>query len=235
MSDGGPLTLKEAYTNPALDIPAIGKRIGKWLAALHLATESTDIGAGGNVTAKQIYRYCYTNLGSALERNGFDPSLGATVNNVYGAKLQTDDECVCHGDFWPGNIIVQNIDGSASAPVLTVVDWEMVRRGCGATDIGQFAAEAFLLDRFRGGRGLLSAFLSSYHGRAGSVDLQFGKRIAVHFGTHVAFWGSVNRWGAEEETREIVEVGKEVVERALRKEWEWLGRSVLGNIVPTVD
>jgi hypothetical protein len=51
---------------------------------------------------------------------------------------------------------------SAYAPRLTVLDWEMSRRGNGATDVGQFAAEAWLLDTFRGGRGLLRAFLSGY-------------------------------------------------------------------------
>lgn len=42
---------------------------------------------------------------------------------------------------------------------MAVVDWEMVRRGCGATDAGQFAAEAWLLERFHGEKGLLGAFL----------------------------------------------------------------------------
>lgn len=55
-----------------------------------------------------------------------------------------------------------------------VVDWELVRRGCGATDVGQFAAESWLLDRFRGGRGLLKAFLEGYQEEAANVDIVEG-------------------------------------------------------------
>jgi hypothetical protein len=38
----------------------------------------------------------------------------------------------------------------------------MTRRRTSATDVGQFTAEAFSLDRFCGGRGLLRAFLNAY-------------------------------------------------------------------------
>ena len=51
--------------------------------------------------------------------------------------------------------------------VLSVVDWEITRRGIGATDVAQFAAEAYLLDRFCGGKGLLGAFVEAYVRAAG--------------------------------------------------------------------
>lgn len=131
----------------------VGRNLGIWLAGLHQKTQTTDI--GDNKTAKSIYRFAYSHSAAALAKYGFDPSLGERINQEYGSLLSTDNECVCHGDFWPGNVLVNEQS-------LTVVDWEMVRRGCGATDVGQFAAEASLLDRFRGGRGLMGAFLAGH-------------------------------------------------------------------------
>lgn len=98
-------------------------------------------------------------------------SLARRVNEIYGAMLTADVEqpVLCHGDFWPGNIVLPGPDTNAPGevegkgllePPLTVVDWEITRRDAsGVTDIAQFAAEAFLLDFFRGGKGLTAAFL----------------------------------------------------------------------------
>ena len=74
---------------------------------------------------------------------------------------------MCHGDYWPGNIILpqegsNHSSGSKSLLLpLTVVDWEMTRRdSSGITDLAQFAAEATLLDFFRGPKGFAAAFLN---------------------------------------------------------------------------
>lgn len=107
---------------------------------------------------------------------------------------------------------------NAQPPTLTLVDWEMTRRGTGATDVGQFAAEAWLLDRFRGQRGLASAFLRSYV-EAAKPSEEFLRRVVVHLGTHIAFWPTRVVWGSEEETREVVGIGKEVLEGALEGRW----------------
>lgn len=55
----------------------------------------------------------------------------------------------------------------------------MVRRGCGATDVGQFAAEAWLLERFCGERGLLGAFSGglSRRRKGGRVGQGEGKGV----------------------------------------------------------
>jgi len=126
--------LKEAHVDPTLDIQSFGRELGQWLWGLHRHTKTTDI--GDNKTARFFYRFAYSNLAAALEKFGFDPSLGELIDRQYGSLLSTDDECLCHGDFWPGNVLV---DGQN----LTFADWEMVRRGCGATDVGQFAVEAW--------------------------------------------------------------------------------------------
>lgn len=221
IEDGGARTLKEAYADPGLDISSFGKALGRWLAGLHQRTKHMAI--GDNETAKSMYRFAYARLAGALQKYDQDPSLAKQIDAQYGSLLQTDDECVCHGDFWPGNVLINN-QGR-----LTIVDWEMVRRGCGATDVGQFAAEAHLLDRFRGGRGLRTAFLTGYRG-TGELDNRFLKRLAIHMGVHLAFWPTRVSWGTEQETKEIVEVGCELMKRALDQNESWTAGSLLDEL-----
>ncbi|CAF9934246.1 MAG: hypothetical protein ALECFALPRED_005895 [Alectoria fallacina] len=221
IEDGGARTLKEAYADPGLDISSFGKALGRWLEGLHQRTKHMAIGDNG--TATSMYRFAYTRLAGALQKYDQDPSLAQQIDAQYGSLLQTDDECVCHGDFWPGNVLI-NHQGR-----LAIVDWEMVRRGCGATDAGQFAAEAHLLDRFRGGRGLRTAFLTGYRGTR-ELDKWFLKRVAIHMGVHLAFWPTRVSWGTEQETREIVAVGCELMKRALGQDENWMGGSLLDEL-----
>lgn len=224
LEDGGQRTLKAAYGDTALDVRAYGAGLGRWLAGLHRETAaSTDI--GDNRAGKAVYRVAYSGLAGAAKAWGIDPTLSERVDREYGSLLQTDDECVCHGDFWPGNVLVSESGGK-----LMVVDWEMVRRGCAGTDVGQFAAEAWLLDRFRGGRGLLGAFLSGYKREVGGLSRGLVKRVAVHFGTHLAFWPTRVEWGSREETRECVLLGQEVMKKAVDEDWEWLESSMLKDL-----
>ena len=221
IEDGGARTLKEAYADITLDIPSFGEALGGWLAQLHQQTKNMAI--GDNQTAKSIYRFAYTHLATALQKYDQDPSLAELINDEYGSLLQADDECVCHGDFWPGNVLVNE------QKRLKIVDWEMVRRGCGATDVGQFAAEAHLLDHFRGGRGLRAAFLKGYRA-TGGLDDRFLKRVAIHMGVHLAFWPTRVSWGTEKEMREIMEVGCGLMKRALGEEESWLVGSLLDEL-----
>lgn len=221
--DGGERTLKAAYGDSGLDVRAYGKGLGRWVAGLHAATARTEI--GDNRTGKAVYRFAYSGLAGVAKEYGIDPALSERVDREFGSLIQTDDHCVCHGDFWPGNVLVSETGGK-----LMVVDWEMVRRGCGGTDVGQFAAEAWLLDRFRGGRGLLGAFLAGYR-EAVEPSRQSLKRMAVHFGTHLAFWPTRVEWGSREETRGCVLLGQEVLKRAVDEDWEWLEESVLKDLL----
>ena len=225
IEDGGARTLKEAYADPALDMSAFGNALGRWLAGLHQRTKQEAI--GDNQTAKSMNRFALIHLASALQKYDQDPSLAEQIDAQYGYLPQTDDECVCHGDFWPGNVLV-NDHGR-----LAVVDWEMVRRGCGARDVGQFAAEAHLLDRFRGGRRLRTGFLQGYR-ETGELDNRFLKRVAVFMGVHLAFWPTRVSWGTEKETKEMVEAGCELMKRALGQEEEenehWLAESLLREL-----
>jgi hypothetical protein len=194
LEDVGEKMLQDVYQNPRLNVQAVGARIGRWIARLHAVTTEGDIKRGfNNATSRFMYRYNYNNLHVALASHDFDPALGERINAKYGALLQTDETCLCHGDLWPGNILFSDEDLEASPEKevkIAIIDWEAARLGNGVTDVGQFAAEAWMLDRFRGGRGLQAAFLGGYV----SVR-EFGRedreRVAVHFGMHIAFWSTI--------------------------------------------
>lgn len=230
MSDAGESTLKEAYkTMSQFELTEVGTELGRWLAALHWTSRSWDIGPQGNITARQIYRYSYRNLSTALQHWGFSethPQLAADVDEKYGSLLQSEDDGACMGDFWPGNIILGRVSaglGSQTTSTLTVIDWEMVRRGCGATDVGQFLAEAMLLERFQGSTvgNLARPFYHAYmqEGERLSANRpapRFINRVHVHCGVHLVFWPSVVRWGSFEESQKMAQLGIEVLQQCLR-------------------
>ena len=228
MEDAGPRSLKEAYPDPHVDARAWGRRLGVWAARLHASTREVQLGRN---EAASIYRFIYVRLADTLEEWGVKGGreLAEKVNDVYGARLGTDDECLCYGDFWPGNLMLGDA-GADGKRMLTAVDWEMVRRGCGATDVGQFAAEAFLLDRFRGGRGLMGEFLASYAEEA-KPGREFLEVMAVHFGTHIAFWPTRVKWAGKEETKEVMDLGVEVLKKVIEKNWAWFEKSVLKSFL----
>ncbi|KAL8994779.1 MAG: hypothetical protein Q9169_005341 [Polycauliona sp. 2 TL-2023] len=231
MTDAGNTTLKEAYGKPEVDIPEIGRLLGEWLVLLHQKTyDEGDIGEGGNPTAKSIYRWPYTHLGSVAAKYGLDVDFCDYVDRTYGSRIAIDDESVCHGDFWPGNIILNQQN------TLSVVDWEMCRRGRAELDVAQFAAEAFLLDRFRGGRGLLDAFLKSYrwkHDVGGdlAVNRRFTRMFTVHMGMHLAFWPASVKWAEHDETKAVIEFGHELMRRGDAEDMDWLRENVLGALL----
>lgn len=233
ISYGGPENLKTAFTESTLDLQSIGRRLGLWLSQLHRSSTATAIGTtldNNNDAAVQIYGHCYRNLSTVLKSFGFDESIGSLVLIRYGQLLETDNDCICHGDFWTGNILLAIDTTGSITPRLTVIDWEMTRRGCGATDVGQFAAEAYLLEHFRGRQGLLSTFLQGY-AEASVLSNQFVKRIVVHFGTHLAFWPSHAGWGSRSQIREVMETAIEYIQRADSEDWVWLKASIFGPLL----
>ncbi|KAF2786882.1 kinase-like protein [Melanomma pulvis-pyrius CBS 109.77] len=239
IEDGGDKNLKDAYTCPKLDIPVVGQEIGNWIAALHMCSTQTSLSLSSSQDLKAnnsigvtIYRHSYQNLHLALKEYGHRPELGEYINNVFGSQLAVENDCICHGDFWSGNVLVKFQDEETNAD-LTVVDWEMTRRGTSATDVGQFAAEAFLLDRFRGGRGLMPAFLHAYARarKQGDIGKEWVRRMAVHWGVHITFWPTRVQWTDREGTQKLVDIGVGVLKAAVDGNWEQLRASeLLGGV-----
>jgi Ser/Thr protein kinase RdoA (MazF antagonist) len=250
LMDGGERNLKEAYTDLTLDMREIAFDLGKWLATLHnasrndpkMATQNAIRSVGDNENAAKMYRHSYVNLHLALSNYGHDVNLAERVNNEFGSLLTTDEECLCHGDFWPGNVLLRAAQTTATQyqysntfvnPTgLTIVDWEMSRQGSSATDVGQFAAEAFLLDRFRGDRGLRVDFLDAYilarrWDKNSSIKGPWIIRMAIHWAVHVAFWPTRVTWANEAGTQELVDIGVGVMRLALDCDWIGLAQSPL--------
>jgi aminoglycoside phosphotransferase (APT) family kinase protein len=226
----GVRTLKDAYTDPVLDIPSIGKRMGHWIASLHALTPPADL--KDNAVARRLYGGSYRGCPGTLERFGLDPAPAQIALEKYEPLLQAENSYLCHGDFWTGNVLLPA--GDDPSPRLTMVDWEMCRRGYGATDIGQFAAEAWLLDNHRDNRSLLPAFLEGYRNAAGPwVTEEFVKRAIVHCGVHLAYWPSMSGWADTDGTKKILEYGAQLIRGVEQGDIGWLKQSIFGPLLPS--
>ena len=242
LDDGGERELKKAYTDSRLDIENIGREMGKWIAAVHTCSTQASLSfsdaqdlQANNPIAVHIYRYSYDHLHEAFAQYGQDVELAKYINEEFGGRLTTENECICHGDFWPGNVLVNFKDGQEKDVDLTLVDWEITRRGISATDVGQFAAEAFLLDRFRGNRGLLPVFLNAYLDErkesstngAKIINKEWVRRMVVHWAVHIAYWPTWIEWTDREGTQKLVDIGVSVMKAAVDGDWERLSASEL--------
>ena len=228
IQDGGEKNLKDAYLDlSAEEAQEIGAALGEWLATLHGNIPKTHVsatvsGQNNNKVGMDITRFSYKYLHTIFKEFGHSEELGHKIDEHFGSLIEEDEECVCHGDFWPGNVVLQK-DVSGRGPyVLTVVDWEMVRVGNGATDVGQFAAEAFLLDRFHGNKGLHAAFIRAYF-RSSAVSYgvkeriyPWATRVAIHFAVHLAFWPTREiHWTDEKDTKALVDLAVVVLQDAI--------------------
>jgi hypothetical protein len=170
--DSGNRNLKDAYTGlSAAEVQEIGTQLGRWLANMHMKTSSEQLHEryGNNKTALEVCRYPYANLGAALKEYGHDGELGSIIDKRFGSSIDKDGKVLCHGNFWPANVMIRSDDKGTGPYVATIINWEMGRISNSATDVGQFAAEAFLLDETQGGKGLRVAFLEAYFATS-SID-----------------------------------------------------------------
>jgi thiamine kinase-like enzyme len=259
IADGGQHTLKDNYKSLVLNMREIAFDLGKWLCTLHSVSRSMFIGvpwqnftlgaANNNPIPECIYRHTYNNLHFALTKYGHNTQLAAEINEKFGSLLATDNECLCQGDFCPENILMRSTDphfnvhnSGRRLPDLTIVDWQLSRQGSSATDVGQFAAEAFFLDRFRGAGHLCVNFLDAYvlarrwaeAEGAEPIGRAWIKRMAVHWAVHVAYWATEVEWTDQKGTQKLIDIGVGILEAVLADDWESLERSVLFRDVSSV-
>ena len=244
MSDEGSQDLKESYkNNDDIDIPLLGRRIGFWLAKLHKKTSEPKTldfvkKKFDSKGAESVFRYTYNGVASVLRQHGHDPALGERINAKFGTEAVLDKTCLCHGDFWLPNIQLENQnpvikaeeeeDLKRRAPALSVIDWENVRVGNGATDVGRFAADSWLLDRFHGDRGMFEAFLKAYL-TENPLQRRDKIRLAVHFAVHIIFYSRM-RWTDEAGTTTLVQLGKAMLEAIETEDFEVLSTGPLASL-----
>lgn len=132
--------------------------------------------------------------------------LSALIKKCAGSlvpMLAAEQECVCHGDFWPGNIMLRS-NANSTRHIVTVIDWELTRIGMSATDVGQFAAETTMLDELQGKKGLCAAFIPAYFFErkwsSGHTWPYWAARAAMHYAVHLVVWPAHPvHWVPEEE------------------------------------
>ncbi|KAJ7304775.1 kinase-like domain-containing protein [Mycena albidolilacea] len=112
------------------------------------------------------------------------------------AEIYKSRETLTMGDFWTGNVMVgmlpaPNTSGAASAlDRVYVIDWELVKPGVAALDIGQFCAEMQTLPLFRpdtapSASALIEAFLTAYRTHRGVMHPRTPTVAARHMGARL--------------------------------------------------
>ncbi|KAI0073712.1 hypothetical protein K474DRAFT_1666285 [Panus rudis PR-1116 ss-1] len=157
------------------------------------------------------------------------------------AKASVDDG-ITMGDFWPGNILVDlslEGDGKVQVKRLYLVDWELVKTGPAAADVGQFCAEMYQLRRFKAeecgepATKITEAFLEAYHKEREGVDGKwsaFARYALSHIGAHLIVWTPIIDWGGKERTREVVLEGVKFFEDGYTGSEESVRTSVVGRL-----
>ncbi|KAF8936067.1 hypothetical protein BGZ47_009665 [Haplosporangium gracile] len=149
-----------------------------------------------------------------------------------GDRLMNEPETLVHGDFWPGNFLVDTATGEGNEITIKhmyIVDWEMSRYGPAAMDLGQFIAEAFSLNKYRHPCeelmiSFLEAYCKTYGDRLTTTDL---KTAVIHCGGHLMSWTPYTGWFKEDEghdakAKEITLIGAEYIKRAWIEDWAWV-------------
>lgn len=211
---------------------AIGASLGTFLSTLHhwgsdKSQEKVLDFYEGNKQGRNLYAWAnYARLHEILS----DPTMSnlpalmdppivvapsdlATIEKVAQDMLGIINKArdtLLHGDFWPGNVLVVIQKGPAGETLvekIAVVDWEFVKPGSPAIDVGQFLAELHQTQRLGPpGTGanvdsLRSSFLRAYkEGLGQDVNMENLASISMtHMGGHLASWTARSWKSAEKE------------------------------------
>jgi aminoglycoside phosphotransferase (APT) family kinase protein len=224
-TDGGTRTLADAYAASELDMGDVGKRLAKWLAALHKATQDTSPGVWENESAENVSMVAANGMPQRMAEHGYGRRIGEIARDEFFALQPGERACCVQGDFRPGNILVGEDN------LLSIIDWEDSRRQSPALDLRLFAAQAYLLDVLHGERGLLEAFLTTYRLHAGDIcDEQIARRTAVMFGGFLVFWLPQMDLCNASQSADLAAYGAKVVDKAIARDQEWLQRSRLAPL-----
>ncbi|KAK3823380.1 MAG: kinase-like domain-containing protein [Benniella sp.] len=162
----------------------------------------------------------------------FDRDVIDLASKWGGDRLMSEPETFAHGDFWPGNFLVDTEIGEGNDIAIKhmyIVDWEMSRYAPAAMDLGQFVAEAFSLNKYRHPceemmTSFLEAYCRIYGDRLTTTDL---KTAVIHCGGHLMAWTPYTGWFKEDDAhdakaKEITLIGAEFIKRAWMEDWTWI-------------
>lgn len=221
----------------------IGNALGQFLARIHSITDPEQLAVfkdnaeGKRVSALATYGRLEARLTSAL----VDPSIQYHLQTIRdAARLRSDEirgasEHFTMGDFWPGNVLINIDPATDDVKSVYVVDWELAKTGLQGLDIGQFAAEMSLLQRFSPSKEtaalVLSSFLTSYKRAAMNASIDLAKVAAMHTGAHWVAWGPVTKWGTKEELKGVVQEGVNYLQSGMTGSNEWLSGTIVQELL----
>ena len=242
----------------------LGSDLGSFLAAVHRdgsRDEELMETCAGNVQGKQIS--VWATYGRLLESvagtgdcaNLFQTPLDASeeqlkvvaeVAKVRSSEILAAKDVFTMGDFWTGNMVLNTqLDKNETPKVFQayVVDWELAKPSLPFMDVGQFAAEMRLLQKFfpetkAYASSCLDSFFESYQASLSSqpsanfqVDETFIRGVAIHLGVHLIVWTPrIDTWKPAATVREVALEGLDMIVRAWGTEDAWLRSSIVGKL-----
>ncbi|KAF9128071.1 hypothetical protein BG015_004402 [Linnemannia schmuckeri] len=220
----------------------IGSSLGEFIARLHLygfrhRSELYPIKMANTEALSLSRLILYDQFPKAAskymeDQPQFDRDVIDLASKWGGDRLMNEPETLAHGDFWPGNFLVDSAAAEGNEITIKcmyIVDWEMSRYAPAAMDLGQFIAEAFSLNKYRHPceelmTSFLEAYCKIYGDRLTTMDL---KTAVIHCGGHLMSWTPYTGWFKEDEghdakTKEVTLIGAEFIKRAWNEDWTWI-------------
>ncbi|KAK1731208.1 phosphotransferase [Colletotrichum acutatum] len=228
----------ESVKSQSLDV---GRAVGTWLRSFHDWSNSgkqlkfRDI-AAGNKEMQTLKRWMnYERLPNSITR--FPDILGDcsdifadVVNSVKKEMIDEKALHVIHGDFWTGNILLEEKPLDDEHSRLLVVDWEMCQLAVKPLDLGQMIAELYELKIYKdmeAGIWLIQGFIDGY----GAVDDDFAFRTLLHVAVHlIGFGTTVQGWGTQDQAKSVASEGRDILKNAWAKDRGFFEKHPLGCI-----
>ena len=237
MSWGGEIDLRTAFIeNKNLDARALGSRLVRWLANLHIAAAGrAEFKSWRNALIESVVEREATHICTAFEQRGIDSGIAerATALLQQPGPMQTLTIC----DFRAMNTLLKSKD--STDPIATIVDWECARYGDPSFDILLWAAGALVAETKYGNRGLLESFLQAYSQHAGPniISTEFVCRVAVVTGSMLLWLMPLGIWDVtdEEEGEHWRLLGIEYIRAGADGDMSWLAKSALSPLMANLD
>lgn len=175
----------------------------------------------------------YGNLPKAAAGLGFHDDFISEAAAEAKREVLDKRDVLTMGDFWPGNVLVSSTSDDPSRHELTVLDWELVKPGTAAFDIGQMATELYCIACFNNqdaGTALLESFLLAYKSHVEVVDVA---KVAIRAGAHLVTFGP-GVWRnmiGEEKLKTLVSNGVQLIKAGWERDDVALSKTMLKSLM----